>query len=78
MTTQYECRVTQWTVGPVGEATYSERATVISIDDEAGGEFVVVCQSSRSDRGRIAIDPGEWPALRDAIEHAIGQCRSEA
>lgn len=77
MTTQYECRVTQWTVVPIGEPTFSEMATVVSIDDESGGEFVVVKQSGRVDLSKIAINPDEWPALRKAIDTAIKQCRQE-
>lgn len=75
MSKEYEIRITSWTVIPKGEPTFSEMATVVSIDDEAAGEFVTVTQSSRTDRGKIAIDPGEWPALRTAINEAISECR---
>jgi len=72
---EYETRVTSWTVVPKGEPTFSEMATVVSIDDEAAGEYVVVSQQGRTDLGKIAIDPGEWPALRTAIDEAISECR---
>ena len=37
MSKEYETRVTSWTVAPKGEPTFSEMATVVSIDDEAAG-----------------------------------------
>ena len=76
MSKEYETRVTSWTVAPKGDPTFSEMATVVSIDDEAAGEFVTVSQQGRVDLGKIAIDPGEWPALRAAIDEAISECRS--
>ena len=76
MSKEYETRVTSWTVAPKGEPTFSEMATVVSIDDEAAGEFVTVSQQGRVDLGKIAIDVNEWPALRAAIDEAISECRS--
>jgi hypothetical protein len=71
----YETRVTTMVVVPTGEPLFSERATEVRITDEAGGEFVEVCQSRGSDLGRIAINPEEWPALRKAIDVQIAVCR---
>ena len=76
MSKEYETRVTSWTVAPKGDPTFSEMATVVSIDDEAAGEFVTVSQQGRVDLGKIAIDVNEWPALRAAIDEAISECRS--
>ena len=67
------CRPTQWTFLPEGEAIYSEHAMTITICDDAAGEYVEV-EQLRDDMGKISIDVAEWPALRDAIDHAIGQC----
>lgn len=77
MSKEYETRVTSWTVAPKGEPTFSEMATVVSIDDEAAGEYVVVSQQGRVDLGKIAIDVNEWPALRAAINEAISECRTD-
>ena len=44
---RYTSRITQITVLPVGEPIFSERATVISIDDEAAGEFITVKQQKQ-------------------------------
>jgi hypothetical protein len=68
---KYVCRTTQLTITPENEPTFDERATSITITDEAGGEFVVVEQES----GRISIAPEEWPVLRDAIDRLIADCR---
>jgi len=72
---KYETRITSVTVYPVGESMYSELATKIEITDEAGGEFVEVSQSGRNDISKIAINPEEWPELREAISRMIQECR---
>lgn len=74
---KYETRVTKLVVLPVGQATYSEMATEIEICDEDAGEFVEVAQYGRIDIGKIQINPEEWPALRDAIDRLIAECRGD-
>ena len=70
-------RVTQITVMPDGAAIFEPSVTQIRIDDEANGEFVVVAQVPESGtEQRIAIDPGEWPLIRDAIDELVKECRS--
>lgn len=52
----------------------SEYVTVIEVDDEGGGEFLVIKQPfARVDlsAGGVAIDPNEWPKLRDSIDAAF-------
>lgn len=71
----YETRVTQMTVLPKTEPIFSEMATQVTIVDEAGGEYVEVCQSWRTDIGKIAINPEEWPMLKRAIDTLIAECR---
>jgi hypothetical protein len=75
----HDVRIMELIVMPKGQPTFSEMSTRISIDDEAAGEFVKVSQcSSRTKLSQsIAIDPGEWPQLRECIDYMIGQCRSE-
>lgn len=67
-------RTTQLTVAPEGEPIFSERAYTVTIDDQAAGEYVVV-HSMDDDAGKITIDPAAWPALRDAIEAMVKECR---
>ena len=71
----YETRITQITVVPEKEPLFSESATKVSIEDEAAGEFVVIRQSASTENGTIAINSGEWPAIRDAVERMIKECR---
>lgn len=71
----YEVRVVSKIVVPKGEPLFSEMATVVSIEDEAAGEFVTVTQHGRTDLGKIAIEVKEWNMLRDAIDSMILQCR---
>jgi hypothetical protein len=73
----YEIRTTKLVVAPRGDQVYSEMATSVEIKDEAAGEFVMVSQSGRTDIGQLAIDIDEWPALRDAIDRMIAQCRRQ-
>jgi hypothetical protein len=74
MNNRYKTRVTRIVILPDGETVYSEMATTVEIDDESGGEFVIVSQDARSDLGKIAINPEEWPALRAAINRMVKAC----
>jgi len=69
----YQRRPTRWHIVPAGEPTYSELATEIRLDDEGGGEYVVLAQGRRN-TGEVSITPQEWPALDDAIGHAMSHC----
>ena len=71
----YHTRTLAIMVKPEGEPTFSELATTIQIEDESGGEFVVVSQHGTPEMGQIAINPEEWPTLRDAIDRMIAECR---
>lgn len=71
----YETRITQITIVPEKEPLFSETATEISINDEAAGEFVVIKQSASTENGMIAITQEDWPAIRDAIDRMIKECR---
>ena len=69
-------RPTSWIVGPSDEPAHSLQMTTVRIDDEGGGEFVVLEQEN--DTGpvhRIAITSEEWPILKQAIEMALEQCK---
>ena len=37
-------------------------------------EVNTVEQAGRTDVGKIAINPEEWPAIREAIDSMIAQC----
>lgn len=71
---KYRTRVTRLLVVPEGQPAYSEQATTVEIDDECGGEYVVISQEGRTDLGKIAINPEEWPALRAAINRLVNLC----
>lgn len=73
----YETRVTRLTVVPQGEPIYGELATHVEIVDEAAGEFVEISKTTLVGREVVGIDPVEWPALRDAIQKMISECRSK-
>jgi hypothetical protein len=64
-------------VKPEGEPIYSERATIVRVDDEAGGPFVIVEQNGRADTGKIMIEPDEWPTLRKAIDQIMKLCEGK-
>jgi hypothetical protein len=68
---KYTSRITQITALPVGEPIFSERATVISIDDEAAGEFITVKQqmdySSQMDQ-TVTFDPEEWDEVKGVVD----------
>ena len=60
-------------VKPEGKPIYSEMATNVTIEDESGGTFVCVTQSS-SVGGSISIDADEWPAIKAAIDEMFIEC----
>ena len=72
----YETRTISVAVVPPDEPLYSEVATIVSITDEVGGEFVEVSQSRRDGESKIQIATDEWPTLRAAIDKLINECRS--
>lgn len=73
--TKYEARPMAWAVGPANDSHLSEMVTMVRIDDEGAGEFVIIEQHARTDIGKIAIDVAEWPALKATIDEAIKLCR---
>ena len=75
MVTDYKIRTTQIMVHPAADdSTLGEMATTVSIDDEGGGEYV---KAEQTNTGAILINPDEWPAIREAIDRMISECRSE-
>jgi len=86
-TTKYIQRITRITVLPAGEPLLCEKATHISIEDEAAGEFLVVEQFSGCNGKlggddekpqKIRIDQAEWPALKAGIEKMLMECGDPA
>jgi hypothetical protein len=72
--TDYKIRTTQVMVHPADNPTIlSELTTTVSIDDEGGGECV---KAEQTNTGSILINPDEWPAIREAIDRMISECRS--
>ena len=68
----YTKRITQMTIVPEGEHIFSEMATVISIDDEAIGEYLIIEQPCR-EKANIAINPDEWETIKSAIEQMLAE-----
>lgn len=69
-------RITQITVLPRKDEIFSEHGFTVTLDDEAGGGFIVI-ESLQPGYGRIAIDPdnGEWDKLKGAVDKMMNQCR---
>jgi hypothetical protein len=73
----YETRITQVVVVPEGEATCSELATTIQIEDEAEGiEFLSIRQNLKPE-AYIRIYPQEWMMIRSAINDMMARCRRD-
>lgn len=74
-----EVKITRVTVVRRGEAIFSETATHIETQDDAGGEYLrIVQQDDRQSATEqtIQIDPAEWPTIRSVIDYMIENCRS--
>ena len=68
---KYTSRITQITVLPVGEPIFSDKATVVSLDDESGGEFITVKQqmdTTAEMNQTVAFDPDEWEEVKGVID----------
>lgn len=75
---KYETRILAVIVTPEGESIFCESATTIRIEDESGGEFVVIEQHPDSrDAQQIAINPEEWPMVRAAIDDMVSRCKRD-
>jgi hypothetical protein len=72
----YETRTVSVMVLPEGEAIFCEHGTTIEVCDESAGEFVVVSQHATPGYGKVAFEQSNWPAVRDAIERMLGECRA--
>lgn len=68
-----ELRVTSITVCRPGETVDAVGATTVSIVEEGAGEFLLI---TRFGDGKIAINPSEWPTIREAIDRMVKECRS--
>jgi hypothetical protein len=59
------------TVLPAGETLFSERATVISIEDEAAGEYIKITQQTDAtveSNQTVSFDPEEWDEVKGVID----------
>jgi len=59
------------TVLPVGEPIFSEKATVITIEDEAAGEYIKITQQTDAtfeSNQTVSFDPEEWDEVKGVID----------
>ena len=62
-------------VMPEDGEIFSDMATTISIEDEAGGPFVIVSQTADYIKpGEIRIGPDEWDDIKYAIYRMMEVC----
>ena len=58
------------TVSPL----FSERAVIVTVEDEAGGPFILLSTPDRdSCRGEVRLDPEELEVVLDVARELIGQ-----
>ena len=75
---KYIARVTKMTIAPENEAIFHELATSIEICDEAAGEFLEIHQCNNdSKNGTVAINPDEWPIIREVIQTMLESLRKD-
>lgn len=75
MTKPYEIRTVALEVGQNGDTVCSDGAMLIEIIDEGAGEFIRIMQVPENERGYILVGPEDWPALREAADRLIAECR---
>jgi len=75
---KYTSRITQMTVLPAGEPIFSEKATVITIEDEAAGEYIKITQQTDAtfeSNQTVAFDQEEWEEVTDVVNQMFGEIR---
>lgn len=70
-------RPISWAVVASDAPIFDRAGYTVSIEDEAAGEFVRITDHSDSTTEGIAIEPADWPVLKDAITHAMSQCQRQ-
>lgn len=55
-------------IKPEDEQIFSEMATVVSVDDEAAGAFIVMSQCGNDGYQKLKIDFSEWGLICEAVE----------
>ena len=73
---KFDIRVIQLCVSEKDSSIFDDSTILISIVDEAAGEFVEV--KSLMDglkEGVISFNPNEWPHIKKAVDYMVGQCR---
>lgn len=68
-------RPVAWVLAKPGEMIYDDAVTRIEIDDEGGGEFLVLKQFTARDAGEVRLDQDEIEplirALRTVVQHLV-------
>ncbi len=66
------------TVLPAGDPIFSERATVISIEDDACEEYIKITQQTDAtfeSNQTVAFDQEEWEEVSDVVAQMFGEIR---
>lgn len=66
------------TVLPVGDSLFSERATVISIEDEEAGEYIKIKQRTHAtfeSNQTVSFDQEEWEEVKGVVTQMFGEIR---
>jgi len=75
---KYTSRITQMTVLPVGEFIFSERATVISIEDDACEEYIKITQQTDAtfeSNQTVSFAQEEWEEVKGVVTQMFGEIR---
>lgn len=75
---KYIQRTTEIIIAPEGEPVFSELATRIKIEDNAGGEYLHIEQQKDCTENMnqiIEIAPEEWLAIRAGIDYMMGEIK---
>jgi hypothetical protein len=65
---EYEAKITEYTVKPVEEQTFSINATIIRIADEGAGEFITLSQETDTRESIIAVEKEDWELIKGVVD----------
>lgn len=73
---KYESRILSMVHVRTGRPQFDGTATVVTIVDEGGGEFLEI--ESVDTGGKVRIGPDEWPTLSARIDEMMAQCKDRS
>ena len=71
----YKQHITAITIVPEGAPKYDENGYTLTIEDDAGGPYIVISEHNINKEHNTGIDLDAWPSIKSAMEMLIKICK---